>query len=101
VRLNLLSDNVINPDEEVDLDDVDFESNAELHGVVYAPNAHVEIDSNFQLFGSLVARSVRLSSWSRIHFDEALREVDGDESESGFTRLTWRERPVSAAEIQW
>jgi hypothetical protein len=72
VAFNLLSDNVIDPDMEVDLDEVDFESNAELYGTIYAPNAAIEINSNFELYGAIVARSLLLDSNSRIHYDELL-----------------------------
>jgi hypothetical protein len=72
LEVTLLSDNVIDPSLAVDLDDVNFESNAQFCGVVYAPNAIVEIDSNFEFFGSLIARQVHLDSNAKVHFDEAL-----------------------------
>ena len=43
-----------------------------MYGTMYAPNAAVTVRSNFELFGSVVARSVDLSSNARVHFDEAL-----------------------------
>lgn len=92
VEINLLSDNVIDPGLEVDLDEVDFESNAKLFGTIYAPSASIVINSNFELFGSLVARAVHLDSNSRIHFDEALLELDEDE-EITFETVAWRQRP--------
>lgn len=92
ITLNLESDNVIDPDMEVDLDVVDFESNAQLYGTIYAPNAAIEINSNFELFGSLVARRVHLDSNARVHFDEALRTGGGDGS-SSFTTVCWRVLP--------
>jgi len=93
ITISLESDNVIDPDEVVDLDEVDFDSNAQLYGTIYAPNAAVEINSNFEMFGSLIARSVHLDSNSRIHFDEALMEVDDGEG-GNFTTICWRVRPV-------
>lgn len=78
ITVNLNSDNVIDPDETVDLDAVDFESNAMMFGTIYAPNALVEINSNFELFGAVVARRVHLDSNSKIHFDENLMEADAD-----------------------
>jgi hypothetical protein len=72
LTINLLSDNVINPEVEVDLDDVEFNSNSKIFGTIYAPTAAIEINSNFELFGSMIARSVDLDSNSRVHFDEAL-----------------------------
>ena len=43
--------------------------------VGHAPNAAIEIDSNFELFGALVARSIDLDSNSKIHYDVALMDV--------------------------
>lgn len=94
VRISLESDNII------DLDDVDFDSNSKLYGVLFAPNAHVMINSNFELFGSLVARQVSLDSNSQIHFDEALLDLlldDGEEVQ--YSQVCWRELPVSLNEI--
>ena len=92
IEINLLSDNVIDPSLDVDLDEVDFDSNAQLYGTIYAPSAAIEINSNFELFGSLVARSVVLDSWSRIHFDEALLTSSSDE-EIQFQTVAWRKLP--------
>ena len=72
LALLLESDNIINPGLTVDLDDVLFESNAKFYGTIYAPNAAIDIDSNFELFGAIVARQLHLDSNSKIHFDEAL-----------------------------
>lgn len=94
VTLNLNSDNVIDPDNEVDLDAVDFDSNAKMYGTIYAPNAYVEINSNFELFGAIVARRVHLDSNSKIHFDENLMDQDEDEEPTVET-LFWRELPYS------
>ena len=89
VAIQLLSDNVINPDTPVDLDEVDFESNSELYGTIYAPNAKVEINSNFELFGSLVAHSVHLDSSAKIHYDEALASAS-DDSLTTWQTVCWR-----------
>lgn len=99
--LFLLSDNVINPDAPVDLDDVDFESNSEFYGTIYAPNAHITINSNFELYGSLVARAVVLDSWARIHFDEALLESSQESESFTFFKVFWTELPVAYSEIAY
>lgn len=96
VAINLLSDNVFDPELNVDLDVVDFESNAQIYGTIYAPSARVEINSNFELFGSLVARAVHLDSNSRIHFDEALMTA-ANRIEIEFRTLCWRRVPRSYA----
>jgi len=95
LTLNLNSDNVIDPDNQVDLDAVDFDSNAKMYGTIYAPNAYVEINSNFELFGAVVARRVHLDSNSQVHFDENLLTVNNN-AEPTVETLFWRELPYSA-----
>lgn len=90
-KLFLESDNIINPDLIVDLDDLDFQSNSKLFGTIYAPNAHVDINSNFELFGSLIARRVTLRSNSLIHFDEALM-FESDSGEVVYDVVAWLPR---------
>ena len=92
VRLHLKSDNIIDPDMNVQLDELGFESNSKLYGTIYAPQASVDIRSNFELFGSLVAKRVNLSSNALVHFDEDLIR-SGDDGSGGFTRVCWRELP--------
>lgn len=92
VKLNLLSDNVINPEVVVDLDDVDFDSNSKLYGTIYAPNAKITIDSNFTLFGSMLARSVDLNSNCFLHFDEDLLNSTAS-AQVKLEVLCWRELP--------
>jgi hypothetical protein len=78
VSLFLNSDNIIDPDGIVDLDQIDFNSNSQLFGTIYAPHASVTINSNFEIFGALIAKSVWLDSNSRVHFDEQLLEIEDD-----------------------
>lgn len=101
VELNLLSDNVINPDAPIDLDTVDFESNSEFYGTIYAPNAQIVINSNFALYGSLVARAVRLNSWATIHFDEALLESSAGSEGFTFSKVFWRELSVVYSTVMY
>lgn len=92
VTMNLLSDNVINPEVTVQLDTVDFDSNSKIWGVVYAPNARVVLDSNFELFGSLMARSIDIDSNATFHFDEALINATAT-GQPTFETVCWREVP--------
>ncbi len=92
LSVNLLSDNVINPQVNVDLDTVDFDSNAQLYGTLYAPNASVTINSNFALYGSMMARRVHLDSNARVHFDEALLSSSSN-TEKTFETVAWRHIP--------
>lgn len=89
VRLHLLSDNIFDPNVQVQLDQVEFDSNSTLYGTIYAPTAAVVIDSNFEVFGGIVAQRVDLRSNSRIHFDEALARAL-NAGQAHFTRISWR-----------
>jgi len=92
LEVNLLSNNIVNPAVVVALDTVDFDSNAKLYGTLYAPNAHVEIDSNFEVFGAIMAKSVDLDSNCSIHYDEDLALSKGG-SWGDYTVVCWRALP--------
>ena len=92
IAINLESNNVIDPDTSVDLDEVDFDSNAQIFGTLYAPNASVVINSNFELFGSLVAFQVDLDSNSFIHYDEALANSNSSGVDE-YAMTLWRGAP--------
>ncbi|MFQ6070528.1 MAG: hypothetical protein ACE5LC_08390 [Candidatus Aminicenantales bacterium] len=75
--------------------EMEWKSNTEFYGGVYVPRAEVELHSNSRFYGSVVAQSVELESNARIHYDEALADLDistggGDYS---FTVKSWREKP--------
>jgi len=91
VSFNLLSDNILDPGVDVNFDEdlVDFDSGSSMIGTIYAPSAAIVIDSNFELFGSLVSRRVELLSNCRIHFDENLA-TSGDPSQVAYETLCWR-----------
>ncbi|MHC4263713.1 MAG: DUF7305 domain-containing protein, partial [Planctomycetota bacterium] len=91
LTLNLLSDNILDPTVDVDFteDLIDFESNAIMYGKIYAPNAEVVIDSNFELYGAVAARLLELRSNSRVHYDENLANSDED-AVSTWEIVGWR-----------
>lgn len=68
---------------------LDFSSNSQFYGTINAPNLSVVISSNFELYGSLKARWLELSSNSRVHFDERLAN-GGLEAGTGYEILGWR-----------
>ncbi|MFN0249128.1 MAG: collagen-binding domain-containing protein [Kofleriaceae bacterium] len=94
LAVNLLSDNVFNPETNVTVDEVDLMSNTKLYGTILAPDARIQINSNFELFGSLVARSVDLRSNSFLHFDESLN-VMSESATPTWEILSWRTMPYS------
>lgn len=84
ISVYLLSNNIKGSDT------VDFDSNSQLYGTLYAPDALVEINSNFELFGAAMAKRVHLDSNSQIHFDEALLNGAGGNPE--LEAVLWRAR---------
>jgi len=93
VSLKLLSDNVINPEVRVQLDEVDFNSNSQVYGTIYAPTAAVTFDSNFELYGAIMARSLDIDSNSRFHYDEALVAATSSGLPT-FETICWRDIPL-------
>jgi hypothetical protein len=93
IKINLLSDNVINPENVVDLDEIDFDSNAKMYGTIYAPSAAIEVDSNFELFGAMVARSIDLDSNAKIHYDTTLASQPGPGTLT-YQAVSWRVLPL-------
>ncbi len=89
ITVKLLSDNIIDPDTDIILAEVEFDSNAKMYGTIYAPDARVDIDSNFELFGAVVARQVHLDSNSYVHYDETLMNLVGGGA-ADYERLCWR-----------
>ena len=53
-------------------DPIALHADGQLHGVVYAPQADVELGAGFEIFGSLVARNLQTTGPVRLHFDESL-----------------------------
>ncbi len=91
LRIDLESDNVLDPGIDVNFvpDTIGFASNSYLYGTVYAPNADVTISSNFQLYGSLVARGAHLSSNCQVHYDESLK-TKGPMGPPHYAKLSFR-----------
>lgn len=89
VRLNMLSDNILDPAVVIVLDTLTLASNAKFFGTMYAPDAFIDVSSNFEIYGSVVAEKVRLASNSRVHYDEALGQVLAPGS-ARYSRVSWR-----------
>ncbi len=91
LSVQLQTNNIVDPGTKVELDELSMDSNAKLYGTLYAPNAFVEIKSNFELFGALIAKRVHLDSNSKIHFDEALMQSSED-GDFAFQVASWSVR---------
>ncbi|HKB17006.1 MAG TPA: hypothetical protein VKF62_13150, partial [Planctomycetota bacterium] len=63
---------------------------AEFFGAVYAPAARVRLTGISETYGSLVGREVEVSGEARLHYDEALAEIQGDGPPELRVR-SWRE----------
>lgn len=75
-------------------DQVELSSNSAFVGAIYAPHAELWLGSNFEIFGSVIAMALDLSSNGLIHYDEALLY----DSSSGIRELTsvaWRRRATA------
>ena len=51
---------------------VQLNTGADVHAIVYAPDARVLIGGSGELFGSIIGRSLRVTAHGGIHFDESL-----------------------------
>ena len=67
---------------------IEFASNAEFMGTVYAPAAKIKLSSNFEVYGALKGEYVELASNTHVHFDEDLL-YDPDAADI-FQRASWR-----------
>ncbi|MGB0330379.1 MAG: pilus assembly PilX N-terminal domain-containing protein [Planctomycetota bacterium] len=72
---------------------VSLNANTVLHGAIYAPDASITLPAGFELFGSLIARSLNFGDDARLHFDESLL-YESDEETLALETLIWR--PISA-----
>jgi len=68
---------------------VEFNSNSDFIGVIYAPNSAMSIQAMFNVYGSVMARRVDLGSNSAIHYDVSLM-FDDDNGPPVFQPLSWR-----------
>jgi len=69
---------------------VSFSSNGHFAASIYAPEAYVNIASNFELYGAVVARWFDLNSNSKFHYDEALGAKLYGAEEGPPEVLAWR-----------
>ena len=55
----------------------DFKSDDNYYASVYAPKARVKIDHKGDLFGAVLAKSLKVGNQVQIHYDESLRGAGG------------------------
>lgn len=66
---------------------VSIQGGGDAYFGLYAPAAHVSIVGNAQIYGGIVADSLSMTGNGGIHFDQALRDLDG-----GGGRITYTAR---------
>lgn len=66
----------------------DFDSNVQLYGCIYAPNAHIQMDSNTDLHGAVIGNTIQVDSNAEFHYDESLANVGGT---GGYRVSRWKE----------
>jgi hypothetical protein len=69
----------------------DIKAKNEWTGVIYAPNADVDLYANGDIYGAIVANNFELKSGGNYHYDEALREVSIEDEGVSFVIERWYE----------
>jgi len=76
-------------------DPVQLFAAGQFHGVLYAPQADVELANPFEVFGALIGKNVTFTGPVRLHFDEGL--LDDATATSLPTLVSWRILEMSTA----
>jgi hypothetical protein len=56
---------------------IQFTGNSLMHGAIFAPNANTTIQTNAEIFGSVIADRVTIEDDAKLHYDEALGRAGG------------------------
>ncbi|MCK4647014.1 MAG: hypothetical protein KAU46_12240 [Candidatus Aminicenantes bacterium] len=77
--------------------EMEWNSNSDFWGAVYAPKADVNFRSNSDFYGSIVGKSFELASNARFHYDEALSDLSLDVDPENFFYLvkSWQEKTIT------
>ncbi len=69
----------------------DIKAKSSFTGVIYAPNANIELYAGGDAYGSIVADNFEFKSGGNYHYDEALRKVETDDEGVRFVVKRWHE----------
>jgi hypothetical protein len=69
----------------------DIKAKNEWTGVIYAPNANIDLYANGDAYGAIVADSFEFKSGGNYYYDEALREVSLEDEGVRFVVERWYE----------
>jgi len=69
----------------------DIKAKSEWVGVVYAPNADVDLYANGDVYGSVVADNFEFKAGGNYHYDKALKNVTNEDKGVRFVIKRWEE----------
>jgi hypothetical protein len=69
----------------------DIKAKSDVFGVVYAPNADVDVYAAGDVYGSIVADSFEFKAGGNFYYDEALKDVSVDDDGVRFMVTRWSE----------
>jgi hypothetical protein len=69
----------------------DLKAKSQWTGVVYAPNASVNLYAGGDVYGAFVADTFEFKAGGNYHYDEAIREVQVDDEGIRFVVVRWEE----------
>jgi hypothetical protein len=69
----------------------DLKAKSQWTGVVYAPNANVNLYAGGDAYGAIVANTFEFKTSGNYHYDEALRQVQVDDEGVRFVVMRWQE----------
>ena len=76
------------------------EINDDLTAVVNAPDGHVELGDGAELYGAVIANSVKMNDGSRLHYDEALSGRTVGDGQNGTTSVQYLHVTTNEIEIE-
>jgi hypothetical protein len=77
-------------------DTIILDSDGDFEGVIYAPDAMIDVDNEFHVYGAVKAKRVQLEFDGEVHFDEDLLFDTG--LDPIYEQASWRR--LSAAEVR-
>ncbi|MDQ7780353.1 MAG: hypothetical protein RDV41_11710 [Planctomycetota bacterium] len=81
-------------------DEIKLCANVDFYGAIYAPNAYIDINSNFSdFYGSVVGKGIMMAGNAAFHYDEALAE-DGWSPRFLWAIQSWEIRSRFSAEAR-
>ena len=74
-----------------DTQTLELKAKSDVFGLVYAPNANVELYPKSKLYGAVVAGNISIKSNGTFYYDEAIRSVSPDDEGVRFVVERWWE----------